>query len=196
MHHYQDLISIFHQTFYAKYQTKLVRGDSEPIYLPATEKGRDNQIIFAHGYYASALHEIAHWCLAGSERRLKEDFGYWYLPDGRNNEQQKVFEQVEIKPQAIEWAFCMATNKTFYVSADNLNGESADTHSFTEQVIKQVAIYCEQGFPKDAQQFINALAEFYHRDNKLTLAHFIYGKDQKTLLTKMASNKEHVSNEI
>ena len=46
---------------------KLIKGEDEPIYLPASETCKFNQIIFAHGYYASALHEISHWCLAGSE---------------------------------------------------------------------------------------------------------------------------------
>jgi hypothetical protein len=187
MHQYQDLISIFKQTFYAKYKTVLVKGDAEPVYLPASEQCPHNQIIFAHGYYASALHEIAHWCLAGEKRRLLEDFGYWYIPDGRNSEQQKAFEQVEVKPQAIEWAFCMAAKKTFYVSADNLNGSGgSDTQLFQQRVEEQVALYCEHGFPKDAQLFIEALAEFYHTNAKLTLADFYYGKTQSPiLLTKM-----------
>ncbi len=36
---------------------------------------------------------------------LLPDLGYWYAPDGRIEEQQALFEQVEIKPQAIEWLF-------------------------------------------------------------------------------------------
>ena len=79
-HHYQDLMQLFDSTFGAMYNTHLVKGGDEPIYLPSNEQCDFNQIIFAHGYYASALHEISHWCLAGAERRLLEDFGYWYLP--------------------------------------------------------------------------------------------------------------------
>ena len=80
----------------------MIRGDDEPLYLPADKNFTYHQIIFAHGYYASALHEISHWCMAGKQRRLLEDFGYWYMPDGRDVDQQKTFEQVEIKPQAKE----------------------------------------------------------------------------------------------
>ena len=131
-----------------------------------------HQIIFAHGYYASALHEISHWCIAGKERRLLEDFGYWYEPDGRNEQQQKVFESVEIKPQAIEWAFCIAANKKFNVSADNLNGAEADVEAFKALVYKQVQCYLQKGFPQRAQMFIDALARFYHTQTPLTLAQF------------------------
>ena len=103
------------------------------MYSPADVCCSYHQIIFAHGYYSSALHEISHWCQAGKNRRLLEDFGYWYMPDGRNEKQQKCFEQVEIKPQAIEWAFCLAANKSFTVSADNLNGFQADVNSFKQK---------------------------------------------------------------
>lgn len=57
-----------------------------------------NRIVFAHGYYASGMHEISHWCVAGAERRKLVDFGYWYCPDGRDAETQGKFEDVEVKP--------------------------------------------------------------------------------------------------
>ena len=117
---YLDLIQLFDRTFYNDFNTRLIKGGDEPLYLPANAECEYHQIIFARGFYASALHEIAHWCIAGEERRLKEDFGYWYIPDGRNEKQQHKFEQVEVCPQAVEWAFNVAANKTFNVSADNL----------------------------------------------------------------------------
>ena len=90
IHAYQDLIIIFNQRFANEFNTRLVKGEDEPLYSPASESCDYHQIIFAHGYYASALHEIAHWCIAGEERRLLEDFGYWYQPDGRNEQEQKT----------------------------------------------------------------------------------------------------------
>lgn len=171
-HNYQDLIQIFEQTFFANYKTKLVKGGSEPLYLPISESVNHAQIIFAHGYYSSALHEVAHWCLAGEQRRKLEDFGYWYIPDGRDEKQQAAFESVEIKPQAIEWAFCIAANKAFHVSADNLNGVSADTAAFKERVFKQINTYINQGFPVRAQQFIDALSAFYNTHLPLTMNRF------------------------
>lgn len=154
--------------------TQLVKGEDEPLYAPASEKCRFHRIIFAHGFFASALHETAHWCLAGNARRLLEDFGYWYMPDGRDEEQQKTFEQVEIKPQAIEWAFCVAAGKKFNVSADNLDGATPDTIAFKENVYQQVQHYLDNGFPQRAQQFIDALARFYHVPLPLSLNQFSY----------------------
>lgn len=65
-HHYQQVIDIFDRCFSEDYNTRLIRGDDEPIYLPADEQEDYNRIVFAHGYYASALHEISHWCVAGA----------------------------------------------------------------------------------------------------------------------------------
>jgi len=171
-HRYQDLIDVFKRTFYQDYNTQLVKGDDEPLYSPANKSCAYHQIIFAHGYYASALHEISHWCVAGEQRRLLEDFGYWYEPDGRDELQQKAFEQMEIKPQAIEWAFCIAAQKKFNVSADNLNGFDADTINFKKSVHAQVLYYLENGFPKRAQEFINALASFYQTSLPLFIDQF------------------------
>ena len=176
-HDYQDLIRLFEQTFYQQYQTRLVKGGDEPIYLPASKTCSDHQIVFARGYYASALHELAHWFIAGEQRRLKEDFGYWYLPDGRTSKQQKRFEQVEIKPQAIEWALCVACNKKFNVSADNLNGAGSDTIAFKKKVYQQVKQYLANGFPARAERFITVLAQFYQVQLPLTLEKFVLDKE-------------------
>ena len=53
-----DIISLFDGVFAMRYQTRLVRGEDEPLYLPASIEAPYHQVIFAHGYYASALHEI------------------------------------------------------------------------------------------------------------------------------------------
>ena len=171
-HDYQDLIRLFNHRFADEFNTRLVKGGDEPLYLPASEQCAYHQIIFARGFYASALHEIAHWCIAGKERRLLEDFGYWYIPDGRNEQQQKAFEKVEVCPQAVEWAFCVAANKAFNVSADNLDGFDADTQTFKVNVYRQVLVYLEQGFPAQAEAFIKVLAEYYGVQLPLTAAQF------------------------
>jgi elongation factor P hydroxylase len=172
LHDYRDLIQLFDDTFFKQYQTRLIKGGDEPLYSPASDACAYHQIIFAHGYYASALHEISHWCQAGEARRLLEDFGYWYMPDGRNAQQQKTFEQVEIKPQAIEWALSVAANKKFNVSADNLNGAQADTSCFKNKVHLQVQCYLRDGFPERVQQFIEVLAKFYQVALPLTIEQF------------------------
>ena len=172
MHHYQDLISIFNTCFFEKYNTRLVKGDDEPIYLPADETRAHNELFFAHGFFASALHESAHWLVAGAERRKQVDFGYWYEPDGRTVEQQKVFQIVEIKPQAIEWILSPAAGYRFRVSIDNLNGSEADTDSFKEAVYQQVKTYCQAGLPARTEIFRQALCTFYGTSRELKIEDF------------------------
>jgi len=160
-HLYQDLIALFNESFSELYNTRLVKGGEEPIYLPANEIRNYHAIYFAHGYYSSALHEVSHWLIAGKERRQLEDFGYWYVPDGRTAEQQKVFEQVEVKPQAIEWILSVAAGYRFYISADNLNGEATDAYDFKHAVLDQVKTYSIQGLPERAEQLRKKLSGFY-----------------------------------
>lgn len=161
VHNYQDLIDLFNATFSKTENTVLVKGAHEPIYIPASVKHQNHRIVFAHGYFASALHEIAHWCIAGKKRRLLEDYGYWYNPDGRDAIQQAEFEKVEVKPQAIEWAFSCAAGKSFRVSTDNLNGAPVNVQGFQEAVKLQVMQYVEYGFPPRAAEFIKVLQRFY-----------------------------------
>ncbi len=154
------LIELFNAIFSAE-NTRLVRGEGEPIYMPADATNPYHRIEFAHGYFSSALHEIAHWCIAGRARRKLVDYGYWYCPDGRNAEQQTEFEKVEVKPQALEWAFSVACGRRFGVSTDNLNGIEPDRFAFAQQVKKQLANYLQDGFPLRAQRFIKALQHYY-----------------------------------
>ncbi|MFT6989321.1 MAG: elongation factor P hydroxylase [Paraglaciecola sp.] len=161
LHNYQDVVVLFDDTFIETENTVLVKGEHEPIYIPAKNAAQHHQIVFAHGYFASALHEIAHWCIAGKQRRLLEDYGYWYSPDGRDVEQQTEFEKVEVKPQAIEWAFSCASGKPFTVSTDNLNGAPVNIQGFQQAVKEQVLLYLESGFPSRASQFIDVLHGFY-----------------------------------
>lgn len=154
------LISLFNDTF-SDFNTRLVLGSDEPIYLPANETCAYNQIVFAHGFFSSALHEISHWCIAGEARRKLEDYGYWYCPDGRDEQQQADFEKVEIKPQAIEWAMTEAAGRTFQVSTDNLNGAEPDREGFTRNVAAQLQHYKAEGFPPRAARFIRALEQTF-----------------------------------
>lgn len=159
---YQDLIQIFEDTFFNNYNTQLVCGDDEPIYLPADNNVAYHRIIFAHGFYASALHEMAHWLVAGEQRRLSEDYGYWYEPDGRTALQQAEFEKVEVIPQAIEWAVALSCGFKFDVSVDNLSGIEIDRQAFKHKVYQQVLHYLENGFSQRTTLLIKACADFYN----------------------------------
>ncbi|OBX04154.1 ATPase [Gallibacterium genomosp. 3] len=129
-------------------------------------------MYFARGFFSSGLHEIAHWLVAGKARRELEDFGYWYEPDGRSEDQQREFEKVEVKPQALEWILANAAGFRYFASADNLNGNPGDTGPFKQKVYQQVCDYVARGLPKRAEKLRLALAEFYHRPTEINLAEF------------------------
>ena len=166
MHKISDLISIFNTCFKSSYDTVLVCGEDEPLYLPAKEHGSYHTIFFAHGYFSSALHECAHWLIAGEERRKQTDYGSWYIPDGRTTEQQLQFQQVEVKPQALEWILSKAANFPFQFSIDNLNGQETDTQSFKVAVSEQVLLYEKQGLSPRAEIFRAALSRFYQIESR------------------------------
>lgn len=157
----QDLIRLFNNCFKCSENTILVGNASEPLYLPVNEHSQYNQVVFSHDYFSSALHEIAHWCIAGKERRKQIDYAYWYLPDGRNAQQQSEFERVEVKPQALELAFSKAAGTQFRVSIDNLQGEETCSKVFEMAVEKQFQKYVACGFQSRAQRFLDALHDFY-----------------------------------
>jgi elongation factor P hydroxylase len=171
-HHYQEIIDLFDQCFSESYNTRLIKGEHEPIYLPASHDCPYHQVVFAHGYFSSALHEISHWLIAGSERRLLEDFGYWYRPDGRTADEQAEFEKVEVKPQALEWILSVSAGHRFYISADNLSGEATDNSSFKQAVYNQVVQYLEVGLSERAARLKDALCQYYGIDPNLTLDQF------------------------
>ena len=141
-HNCDDLIVLFEKTFLLSHRTRLLGGGEEPEYIPAIDINSEHTIVFTRDYFASALHEIAHWCIAGERRRQLPDYGYWYAPDGRTAEQQKKFEQVEAKPQALEWLFSRACGSAFRLSADNLDGDADITDSFKRSVLQEAKRYC------------------------------------------------------
>ncbi|MEH6517689.1 MAG: elongation factor P hydroxylase [Halioglobus sp.] len=156
------LVQIFNDCFLVRESTCLVGGASEPIYQPSLRQGQPHQICYREDYFASALHEVAHWCIASESRRQLVDFGYWYAPDGRTPEQQLAFEKVECKPQALEWFFARACKYPFRVSVDNLSGglEGPD-ESFKHSILSQVQRWQRDGLPCRAATFFAALAQAF-----------------------------------
>lgn len=89
------------------------------------------------------------------------DYGYWYLPDGRDARQQARFEAAEVKPQALEYAFSLAAGVNFRVSIDNLQGEETCSKQFETAVENQLKHFIQLGFNARAQKFLDALHKFY-----------------------------------
>ncbi|WP_347709843.1 elongation factor P hydroxylase [Halomonas gemina] len=160
-HRLEDVMALFDGLFQPRYQTRLVRGGDEPLYLPADDACPWHRVIFARGFYASALHEVSHWCIAGARRRWLEDYGYWYLPDGRDARQQRDFEAVEVAPQALELLFSRACGLPFNVSVDNLGEVEVDREGFQARVEARADRYLREGLPGRAAAFRQALAAFY-----------------------------------
>tara|TARA_B100000768_G_scaffold175160_1_gene186249 strand:- start:342 stop:917 length:576 start_codon:yes stop_codon:yes gene_type:complete len=156
-----SVIDVFDVTFRDSERTRLEGGYDEPLYRPKSAQQAHHCICFRADYVSSALHEVAHWCLAGRRRRRLMDYGYWYEPDGRSAEQQLQFEQVEIQPQALEWLFSTACGHPFRLSRDNLS-TLPSTDSFPKAVLNQTQRWCTiDAIPERAGIFIEALIRRY-----------------------------------
>ncbi|WP_458524761.1 elongation factor P hydroxylase [Onishia taeanensis] len=169
-HRLEDVIALFDGLFLTTYQTRLVRGGDEPLYLPADAECDHHRVIFARGFFASVLHEVSHWCIAGARRRLLEDYGYWYLPDGRDADEQAAFEAVEVAPQALELLFSQACGLPFNVSVDNLGEVEVDREGFRARVEARAARVEADGLAKRAGAFRDALAAYYLKERPLAEA--------------------------
>ena len=158
-HDCRDLVKIFAQEFSA-YRTRLVPGGEEPFYQVARDSHDWHRLIFREDFFASALHECAHWCIAGEARRQQDDFGYWYQAGGRNEEEQNAFYRAEVKSQALEALFSLACGFVFSPSLDNLGHARGNVEAFEEAVYAQMWHYCENPPPR-AGLFVHALQNYY-----------------------------------
>lgn len=151
------LVEAFNQEF-VDLRTILVCGADEPLYLPA-EGNRLAKIYFRADYLSSALHEVAHWCIAGRQRRQLVDYGYWYQDENRSLEQQLQFMKIEVKPQALEAIFSQVLGIAFNPSLDNFNDLLTGTEvaQFNQNIIHQCHRYQQEGLPPRARRWVNAL---------------------------------------
>ena len=150
-----QLMRLFSQEFAESDKTELIGGAAEPYYQP----GSPHRIYFRADYVRSALHEVAHWCVAGRRRRDLPDYGYWYSPDGRHADQQQAFFTVEARPQAIERRFCEVAGIPFSSSVDNV-GAQIDPPQM-RRFEARIQDWCDQfertGMPSRAARFVMAL---------------------------------------
>lgn len=155
----EAIVRDFDGLFLGSHNTRLIGGAPEPLYRPATAS-MPAQIYFRADYPASALHEVAHWCIAGERRRQQEDYGYWYDPDGRSADAQALFMQVEAKPQALEWCFARASGLPFRLSLDNLDAppDIATQREFAQRVCEEAVLLARGGIAGRAGLFFQALS--------------------------------------
>jgi elongation factor P hydroxylase len=153
-----ELCALFDALFLETENTCLLAGGEEPVYLPADAAHPHHRIVFRHDWLASALHEVAHWCIAGAARRLLVDYGYWYAPDGRDAAAQREFERIEARPQALEWILSEACGLAFRPSSDNLAGAPGDAGGFARAIAAHAARMLDRGLPPRAARLRAALA--------------------------------------
>ena len=166
----ERLEQVFNQCFAGRWRTRLCGGAEEPLYQPALDPEAFHTLFYREDYFASALHEVAHWCIAGPSRRQLSDFGYWYSPQERGVAEQRDFENVEVKPQALEWFFARACGFRFQVSADNLElaqQGQLDTAGFQQRVVAQARLWQQSGLPQRARIFYRALRAEFETDTAL-----------------------------
>ncbi len=164
-----DLVSLFNGLFAKPYNIRLEGDHDEPLYSPNSGLNGEHILAFREDYFSSALHEIAHWCQAGEQRRTLEDFGYEYVPsDIRTPEIQRQFYVVEVIPQALECLFTLACGVSFNVSVDNFSVMWEERQIFLNNVVKQALVYWQQGgLPPRAKQWIECLQAHYQTPSSL-----------------------------
>ena len=144
----------FNHTFGVSHRTVLIGGAPEPIFLPGCGKAGRAIIRYREDFTLSALHEVAHWCIASAGRRRCRDYGYWYIPPPRDATAQTEFFAVEARVQALESLFAAAIGARFVVSADDFGSSSTD---FARAVASTACRIEAAGLPPRAERFREAL---------------------------------------
>jgi elongation factor P hydroxylase len=165
---HQQIVQCFDDLFANAFQTRLQGGAEEPLY--EVRANGTATIHFRADYASSALHEVAHWCIAGPARRCLEDYGYWYRAN-RDRDQQYQFQCVEARPQALEWIFSVAADVPFRVSADNFDASAASREDMKAMVLA-AAQPLRHATPSRARCFAGALAIVSGRSDYLCVEHY------------------------
>jgi elongation factor P hydroxylase len=148
---------VFNGCFALTYGVKMRGGADEPLYLPASQVS-PAELIFRENFPASALHEAAHWCIAGAHRRNSLDFAYTYIAAPRSAGEQELFFAAELRTQSLESVFAETANVIFNPSADNLN---CDISAFANAIARrraQTDEWLNSSAGMRAMQFCQALS--------------------------------------
>lgn len=144
----------FNRAVGRRHGTVLLGGASEPLYLPAVGE-RPAEIHFTRDYAQSALHELAHWCVAGRERRALPDYGYWYQPPPRDAAARERFFAVETRVQGLELLLAQAAGVRFHVSVDDPGSDPGD---FADHVQRAARGWLARGLLPRTRAVLTALA--------------------------------------
>jgi len=148
----------FNETFQRTYATQLCGGADEPLYLPPTHL-KLGLIQYNRNFAASALHEIAHWLIAGRRRRQLVDYGYAYQSEPRTNADQKRFYLYEARNQGLEKMLSQQCGNPFQVSVDNLLVGVDERNLFGDSVTTACRQWRERVLPIRVQRMLCSLGE-------------------------------------
>lgn len=150
----------FNRSFAKRYATVMVGGADEPVYLPAagTVPAR---VFFRADFAASALHEAAHWCIAGTVRRRLIDYGYRYQPPPRDAAARQDFFAAERDVQALERVFARCARVPFQISADDFATSVRERDVFAAAVGARADAIVRRGLPLRASIFAGALLRLF-----------------------------------
>lgn len=158
-----EIAGVFNQTF-SRYRVVMCGGFDEPLYLPPSAVRHGDkagqgiaEIRYTRDYSASALHEAAHWCIAGQRRRAHTDYGYFYVPPPRSAVDRRTFEDAELTAQALESILAQACGIEFRISADDLGTDTEITKLFARRVERYARQWVTSGLPPRASIFYGAL---------------------------------------
>jgi elongation factor P hydroxylase len=152
---------VFNATFAARFATVMLGGAEEPLYLPGTN-GVPARILYRSDFAASALHEAAHWCIAGPLRRRHVDYGYGYVPPPRPAAARRAFFDAERDVQALECAFAESAGLPFRISADDFAATAHERDVFAAAVARRCAEQRSGALPARAMLFSAALVQRAH----------------------------------
>jgi len=156
----RQIAGCFNATLGRQHHVRLVGGAAEPLYLPG--EGGFATIRYTRDYPASALHELAHWCIAGPQRRRLVDYGYWYVPPPRTPAFQAAFGRVEVPVQALEYRLSDACGLPFRVSVDDVDAPPDSGTGFAAAV-QRAAGAPESSLPCRARALLAVLVDFRRR---------------------------------
>ncbi len=143
-------------TAFGAERVRLIGGASEPLYEPGFG-ATPARLYYREDFAASALHEAAHWCIAGSARRKLQDFGYAYVAPPRSAAAQARFFSAELKTQTLESIFAGCAGIEFRPSADNLEATVDDFSAAVTDATPAMMVWLQGSSGERAHRFCRAL---------------------------------------
>ena len=150
---HSEVAAVFNCTF-SDHSVVMHGGYREPMYIPGMDVA---EIRYTLDHTASALHEAAHWCIAGRRRRRNTDYGYFCEPPPRSGMHRVRFEDVEIEAQSVEVLLAEAAGSQFQPSADDVDVPLFLLEAFSSRILERARERRQVGLPKRADKFRAAL---------------------------------------